>query len=307
MNGISLMMSRSCFPMYNTCLSKRINLIPRRLSNLHLQNISPPVSTTHVLKLKHRVYSSTSAKDATCSRSQVPEDSGTVVPFRLLGDGIIGLVLLKTWEFVPQFISTRGGIEGVLESKACDYILLGALVFFVARCIILMIMLGFLILPEKPISIGDVIEVGCLKGQVIETGPITTSLLTAENCFRIPTYWFWEQLIREQSHDTTLVPYHSIRGQALVSKISFNIYENSKIHKITKEIKKMMGSNSNIYLEIGRPYCHISGWKSHRVELTLVYNLKQMCEHNKLDLVKQDILLQSTRIMKKHGATLVST
>ncbi|CAH1415969.1 unnamed protein product [Lactuca virosa] len=255
MNGISLVISKPCCPMYNFGTSKKIDLNQHRLSKLNLQRISLPISTTRMLK--HRVYSLSALQDKKGdSRSEVPKVVGVVVR------GIIGIALVKRWVFIAQSISTVGAIGGLakhVEVVVLSSLTLGGILdnfgcFFTSVLMLSNILEGFAAVRlGKHFSIGDIIEVGWLqagsvKGQVIKSGLITTTLLSEESSpILVANYAFCSQ------------------GK--------------------------------------QPYCQHSKLEGYCIELTLGCYLKKMCEAE-LRLVKQDILLQSAQIIKKHGATL---
>ncbi|CAH1415968.1 unnamed protein product [Lactuca virosa] len=286
MNGISLVISKPCCPMYNFGTSKKIDLNQHRLSKLNLQRISLPISTTRMLK--HRVYSLSALQDKKGdSRSEVPKVVGVVVR------GIIGIALVKRWVFIAQSISTVGAIGGLakhVEVVVLSSLTLGGILdnfgcFFTSVLMLSNILEGFAAVRlGKHFSIGDIIEVGWLqagsvKGQVIKSGLITTTLLS------------------EESSPILVANY------AFCSQIFVQVDEIEKIHEISEEIINMMKSNSNVYLKGKQPYCQHSKLEGYCIELTLGCYLKKMCEAE-LRLVKQDILLQSAQIIKKHGATL---
>ncbi|CAH1415963.1 unnamed protein product [Lactuca virosa] len=306
MSGISLVISKPWCRVYNPCTGEnnksnfgtsnkihfgtkpnnKMDLIPCRLSNSILR-ISSTVATNHMLK--HRVYSSSSSsyarKDVTDSTSQPPYGLYGLV-------AIIGFALPKAWEAAMHFFSAT---EGVLKSNACYYIFLGVAAVFVARSFLGNIMRGFALLRNKPFSIGDMIEVGHLKGEVIDMGLITTSLLTEENRRALlPTSW----LSGQDYVNITGSPAH-----AMVFKIDLSIDEIEKIPEISEEIINMMRSNSIIYLEQEQPYCYLSQVDPHGFTLTIGCKLKEGCK-DEFYSAKYDIFRQAIQIMKKHGAYL---
>ncbi|CAH1415970.1 unnamed protein product [Lactuca virosa] len=283
MNGMSLVMSKPCCPMYNFAKSK----IPCRLSN--------GISTTCMLK--HGAYSISAVKDGKRGlRSQVPtkgKGSGVVV---LSASIIIGLALTKHREFVTQFVSTKGAIGEIWKSCACFHFYLVVLALFVVGRHLGDILYGVAVLRlDKPFSIGDIIQVGSVKGEVIRMGLISTLLFSADSLpIKVSNSLFFSQAIVNKS---------SASYCAMVSKIFVGVDVIDKIHEISEEIIYMMKSNSNVYLEEAHPYCCLSAIINNCAELTLGCNLKNMSE-DELFSAKQDILLQSDEIIKKHGVKL---
>ncbi|CAH1415972.1 unnamed protein product [Lactuca virosa] len=277
---MSLMTSKPCCPMYNfaklyikqnyqteflllskPCCpkSKIIGLIPCRLSN--------GISTTRMLK--HRAYLISAVKD-----------------------GKRGL----RSQFVARFVSTKGGIGEIWKSSARFHFYLKVLALFVAARIFGGILYWFAVLRlDKPFSIGDIIQVGSVKGKVIRMGVISTSLLTADNTpMVVPNTIFSSEAIVNKSY----ADWHE-----LVSNIYLLVDENEEIHKMVEEIIDTVKSNPNIYLEGEPPYCCPSAIKSNWVELNFGCKLKNMGEGDLLS-AKQDILLQLVKIIEKHGLKL---
>lgn len=62
----------------------------------------------------------------------------------------------------------------------------------------------------------------------------------------------------------------------MVSKIPVQIEDFEKIPQISEEIKNMMKSNANVFLEKEQPYCYLSRVERSFAELSLGCNLKQM-------------------------------
>ncbi|CAH1415967.1 unnamed protein product [Lactuca virosa] len=293
MNGVSLVITKPCCPMYNFGTSRKIDLIPCRLSSLHLQRISLPIATTCMLQ--HRAYSVSAVKDGKGgSRSEVAKGSGVLLLYSLLRVGIIGIAFAKHREFVTQSISTTGRIGQILKSSA-RYLVILAL--FVATRFLDHIMYWFVVLLfHKPFSIGDILEVGSGKGQVIEMGLITTSLLSADNVpILVPNPMFSSEIIVNSSYGWC----------AMKSKIFIRVDGNEKILKMLEEIKNMVKSNSNIYLEGEQPYCWPPKEEKNCVVLNFGCNLKQMSE-DKLHLAKQEVLMELAQIIKKHRASTIT-
>ncbi|GKD27381.1 glutathione reductase, cytosolic [Tanacetum coccineum] len=109
---------------------------------------------------------------------------------------------------------------------------------------------------------------GSVEGQVIEMGLTTTSLLSAEKFpIVVPNSLFFSQAIVNKS---------CAGGCAIVSKIPVQVDDFEKIPQISEEIKNMMKSNINIFLEKEQSYCYMSRVEKSLAELSLGCNLKQM-------------------------------
>ncbi|GJZ86096.1 mechanosensitive ion channel protein 1, mitochondrial-like protein [Tanacetum coccineum] len=196
-----------------------------------------------------------------------------------------GMALAEASGVAVQSILTVGGIGGVATA-------------FAARDILGNVLSGLSIQMSQPFSVGDTIKAGSVEGQVIEMGFTTTSLLSAEKFpIVVPNSLFSSQAIVNKSR---------AGWRAIVSKIPVQIDDFEKIPQISEEIKNMMKSNANVFLEKEQPYCYMSRVEKSFAELSLGCNLKQMSK-DKLYAAEQDVLLQSVGIIKKHGATLAST
>lgn len=196
-----------------------------------------------------------------------------------------GMALAEACGVAVQSILTVGGIGGVATA-------------FAAKDILGNVLSGLSVQLSQPFSIGDTIKAGSVEGQVIEMGLTTTSLLSAEKFpIVVPNSLFSSQAIVNKSR---------AGWRAMVSKIPVQIDEFEKIPAISEEIKNMMKSNSNVFLEKEQPYCYLSRVERSFAELSLGCNLKQMSK-DKLFSAEQDLVLQSVQIIKKHGATLAST
>ncbi|KAL0379481.1 UNVERIFIED_CONTAM: Mechanosensitive ion channel protein 1, mitochondrial [Sesamum angustifolium] len=135
---------------------------------------------------------------------------------------------------------------------------------------------------------------GSVEGQVVEMGLTTTSLLTAEKFpVVVPNSLFSSQVIINKSR---------AKWRSMMRKIPLQIDDIDKIPQISEDIKSMLRSNSNVFLEKEAPYCFLSHIERSYAELTLGCNLKQMNKDT-----EQGILLEAVRIIKRHGAMLGST
>ncbi|KAL2552939.1 Mechanosensitive ion channel protein 1 [Forsythia ovata] len=195
---------------------------------------------------------------------------------------VVGLMALAEASGVAvQSILTVGGIGGVATA-------------FASRDILGNVLSGLSVQLSHPFSVGDTIKAGSVEGQVVEMGLTTTSLLTAEKFpVIVPNSLFSSQVIVNKSR---------AQWRAMVTKIPLQIDDLEKIPQITEDIKTMLKSNSNVFLGKEAPYCFLSRIERSYAELTLGCNLKQMSKD-----AEQDILLQSVRIIKEHGAKLGST
>lgn len=63
---------------------------------------------------------------------------------------------------------------------------------------------------------------------------------------------------------------------ALVTKVPLQIDDFEKIPQISEDIKNMLKSNPNVFLEKEVPYCFLSKLERTYAELTLGCNLKHM-------------------------------
>lgn len=196
---------------------------------------------------------------------------------------VIGLMALaEACGVAVQSILTVGGIGGVATA-------------FAAKDILGNVLSGLSMQFSKPFSLGDTIKAGAVEGQVVEMGLTTTSLLNAEKFpVLVPNALFSSQVIVNKSR---------AQWRAMVSKIPVTVDDVEKIPQISNDIKNMLKSNANIFLGKEAPYCYLSRIESSFAELTLGCNLKQMSK-NELYSAEQDILLQSVRIIKEHGARL---
>uniref|UniRef100_A0A6N2MH55 Mechanosensitive ion channel MscS domain-containing protein n=1 Tax=Salix viminalis TaxID=40686 RepID=A0A6N2MH55_SALVM len=196
---------------------------------------------------------------------------------------VIGLMALaEACGVAVQSILTVGGIGGVATA-------------FAAKDVLGNVLSGLSMQFSKPFSLGDTIKAGAVEGQVVEMGLTTTSLLNAEKFpILVPNSLFSSQAIVNKSR---------AQWRAMVSKIPVTVDDVEKIPQISNDIKSMLKSNPNIYLGKEAPYCYLSRIESSFAELTLGCNLKQMSK-NELYSTEQDILLQSVRIIKEHGARL---
>lgn len=194
---------------------------------------------------------------------------------------VVGLMALAEASGVAvQSILTVGGIGGVATA-------------FAARDVLGNVLSGLSVQLSQPFSIGDTIKAGSVEGQVVEMGLTTTHLLTAEKFpVIVPNSLFSSQVIVNKSR---------AQWRSMVTRIPLQIDDLEKIPLLSEDIKTMLKSNSNVFLEKEAPYCFLSRIERSYAELTLGCNLKQMNKD-----AEQDILLQSVRIIKKHGAKLGS-
>ncbi|KAL0426042.1 UNVERIFIED_CONTAM: Mechanosensitive ion channel protein 1, mitochondrial [Sesamum radiatum] len=195
---------------------------------------------------------------------------------------IIGsMALAEACGVAVQSILTVGGIGGVATA-------------FAARDVLGNVLSGLSVQISQPFSIGDTIKAGSVEGQVVEMGLTTTSLLTAEKFpVVVPNSLFSSQVIINKSR---------AKWRSMMRKIPLQIDDIDKIPQISEDIKSMLRSNSNVFLEKEAPYCFLSHIERSYAELTLGCNLKQMNKDT-----EQDILLEAVRIIKRHGAMLGST
>lgn len=196
---------------------------------------------------------------------------------------VIGVMALaEACGVAVQSILTVGGIGGVATA-------------FAAKDVLGNVLSGLSMQFSKPFSLGDTIKAGAVEGHVVEMGLTTTSLLNAEKFpVLVPNALFSSQVIVNKSR---------AQWRAMVSKIPVTVDDVEKIPQISNDIKNMLKSNANIFLGKEAPYCYLSRIESSFAELTLGCNLKQMSK-NELYSTEQDILLQSVRIIKEHGARL---
>ncbi|XP_071736078.1 mechanosensitive ion channel protein 1, mitochondrial [Rutidosis leptorrhynchoides] len=210
----------------------------------------------------------------------------TVDKFSSVGLFAVGGMALAEACGVPvQSLLTVGGIGGVATA-------------FAARDILGNVLSGLSVQVSQPFSIGDTIKAGSMEGQVIEMGLTTTTLLSAEKFpIVVPNSLFSSQAIVNKSR---------AGWRAMVVKVPVRIDDFDKIPQISEEIKNMMKSNANVFLDKEQPYCYLSRVERSFAELSLGCNLKQM-RKDMLYSAEQDLLLQSVGIIKKHGATLGRT
>ncbi|CAH9096679.1 unnamed protein product [Cuscuta europaea] len=197
----------------------------------------------------------------------------------------IGLMGLAEACGVPvQSILTVGGVGGVATA-------------FAARDVIGNVLSGLSLQFSRPFSIGDTIKAGSVEGQVVEMGLTATSLLTAEKFpVIVPNSLFTSQVIVNKSR---------AQWRALVRTVPMQMDDFEKIPQISEDIKNMLKSYPNVFLEKEAPYCFLSKLERTYAELTLGCNLKQMSKE-KMFATEQEVLLQAARIIKQHGATLAN-
>ncbi|KAK3434900.1 hypothetical protein EUGRSUZ_D02313 [Eucalyptus grandis] len=202
-----------------------------------------------------------------------------------IGLFVIGLMALaEACGVAVQSIITVGGIGGVATA-------------FAARDILGNVLSGLSMQFSKPFSLGDTIKAGSIEGQVVEMGLTTTSLLSAEKFpVIVPNSLFSSQVIVNKSR---------AEWRAIVTKIPLQSDDLEKIPPISNDIKNMLKSHPKVFLGREVPYCFLSQVEGSYVELTLGCNLKHM-GREELYTTQQDILIQSVKIIKQHGARLGS-
>ncbi|XP_027108415.2 mechanosensitive ion channel protein 1, mitochondrial-like [Coffea arabica] len=196
---------------------------------------------------------------------------------------VLGLMgLSEACGVAVQSILTVGGIGGVATA-------------FAGRDILGNVLSGLSVQISRPFSIGDTIKAGSVEGQVIDMGLTTTSLLTSEKFpVIVPNSLFSSQVIVNKSR---------AQWQAVTTKIPVQIGDFDVIPKISEDIKIMLRSNSNVFLEKEAPYCFLSRVERSFAELTIGCNLKAMGKE-RFFAAQQEVLLQSVKIIKQHGASL---
>lgn len=195
---------------------------------------------------------------------------------------VIGsMALAEAFGVAVQSILTVGGVGGVATA-------------FASRDILGNVLCGLSVQLSQPFSIGDTIKAGAVEGQVVEMGLTSTSLLTAEKFpVIVPNSIFSSQVIVNKSR---------AKWRAMVQKIPLQIDGVDKIPSISEDIKSMLRSHSNVFLEREAPYCFLSLIERSHIELTIGCNLKLISKE-----AEQDILLEAVRIIKQHGAKLGCT
>nr|WGO49553.1 mechanosensitive ion channel protein B076847 [Torenia fournieri] len=180
-----------------------------------------------------------------------------------------------------QSVLTVGGIGGVATA-------------FASKDILGNVLSGLSVQIAQPFSVGDTIKAGSVEGQVVEMGLTTTLLLTAEKFpVTVPNSMFSSQIIVNKSR---------AKWRSVVRKIPLQTDDIDKVATISENIKSMLRSNPNVYLDMEAPYCFLSQIERSYAELTLGCNLKNMNKD-----AEQNILLEAVRIVKQHGASLGST
>ncbi|XP_058086005.1 mechanosensitive ion channel protein 1, mitochondrial-like isoform X2 [Magnolia sinica] len=207
---------------------------------------------------------------------------------KLSSVGLLVLGLMASAEasgVAVQSILTVGGIGGVATA-------------FASRDILGNVLSGVSMQFSKPFSMGDTIKAGSIEGQVVDMGLTTTSLLNSEKFpVIVPNSLFSSQVIVNKSR---------AQWRAIVKKIPVLIDDLEKIPQVSEDIKCMLRSNTKVFLGKEAPYCFLSRIENSYAELTIGCNLKHMSK-DELFSAEQDILLQSARIIKQHGAKLGST
>ncbi|EOA22080.1 hypothetical protein CARUB_v10002623mg [Capsella rubella] len=184
-----------------------------------------------------------------------------------------------------QSILTVGGVGGVATA-------------FAARDILGNVLSGLSMQFSRPFSMGDTIKAGSVEGQVVGMGLTTTSLLNAEKFpVLVPNSLFSSQVIVNKSR---------AKWRAIASKIPLQIDDLDKIPLISNEIEEMLRVNAKVYLGKEAPYCYLSRVEKSFAELSIGCNLVGMGK-GELYTTQQEVLLESVKIIKKHGASLGST
>ncbi|TYH95714.1 hypothetical protein ES332_A12G125800v1 [Gossypium tomentosum] len=206
----------------------------------------------------------------------------TIDRFSSVGLFVIGIMALAEASGVAvQCILTVGGVGGRVATA------------FAARDIFGNVLSGLYMQFSKPFP-----WAGSVKVQVVEMGLASTTVLNSERFpDLVPNSLFSSQVIVNKSR---------ARWRAVVTKIPLLIEDLDKVPEISNEIKSMLKSNSKVFLGKEVPYCFLSHVEGSYAELTVGCNLRHMSK-DELYSTHQDILLQSVRIIKKHGATLGST
>lgn len=195
------------------------------------------------------------------------------------------MALAEACGVAVQSILTVGGIGGVATA-------------FASKDILGNVLSGLSMQFSKPFSLGDTIKAGSIEGQVVEMGLTTTSLLNAERFpVIVPNSLFSSQVIVNKSR---------AEWRAFFSKIPLQFDNLENIPQISNDIKSMMRSNQNVFLGKEAPYCYLTRIDSSSAELTLGCNLKRLSKDEHYT-TEQDILLESIRIIKQHGASLGSS
>ncbi|KAK5776093.1 hypothetical protein PVK06_044052 [Gossypium arboreum] len=204
----------------------------------------------------------------------------TIDRFSSVGLFVIGIVALAEASGVAvQSILTVGGV--------------GVATAFSARDIFGNVLSGLYMQFSKPFP-----WAGSIESQVVEMGLTSTTVLNSERfSVLVPNSFFSSQVIVNKSRAL---------WRAVVTKIPLQIEDLDKVPEISNEIKSMLKSNSKVFLGKEVPYCFLSHVECSYAELIVGCNLRHMSK-DELYSTHQDILLQSVRIIKKHGATLGST
>ncbi|KAL0712357.1 hypothetical protein Bca4012_019335 [Brassica carinata] len=202
--------------------------------------------------------------------------------------GLFAIGLMASAEacgIAVQSILTVGGVGGVATA-------------FAARDILGNVLSGLSMQFSRPFSMGDTIKAGTVEGQVVEMGLTTTSLLNAEKFpVLVPNSLFSSQVIVNKSR---------AQWRAIASKIPLQIDDLDKIPQISEEIKETLRANPKVFLGKEAPHCYLSRVEKSFAELTVGCNLKYMGKEE-LYATQQEVLLESVKIIKKHGASLGTT
>ncbi|XP_010053740.3 mechanosensitive ion channel protein 1, mitochondrial-like [Eucalyptus grandis] len=198
-----------------------------------------------------------------------------------IGLFVTGLMALaEACGVAVQSITTVGAIGGIATAIA-------------AKDILGNVLSGLSMQFSMPFSLGDKIKAGSIKGEVVEMGLTTTSLLNAKKLpVIVPNSLFSKQVIVNKSR---------AEWRAMVTQIPLQSDDLEKVPPISNDIKNMLKSHPKVFLDREGPYCFLSRVESSCIELTLGCDLKRM-GGDELYTTKQDILLQAVQIIKQHGA-----
>ncbi|CAI9101994.1 OLC1v1000176C1 [Oldenlandia corymbosa var. corymbosa] len=228
----------------------------------------------------HRWKTNVIAKSGLDQETKLMLDRGSSVLLVVFGF----MALAEAWGVAPRSILTIGGVGGLAAAFATKdifgNILSGLWMQFFSR----------------PFSVGDTIRAGSVEGQVMEMGLTTTTLLSTEKFpVIVPNSVIYGQVIVNKSR---------AKWRAFDTKIPLQNEDLKVIPKIADDIKAMLRSNPNVFLDKEAPYCYLSRVGSY-AELNIGCNMKNMGKEQ-LFSAQQDILLQSVQIIKRYGATISS-
>lgn len=196
---------------------------------------------------------------------------------------VLGLMALsEAYGVAVQSILTVGGIGGIATAIA-------------ARDVLGNVLSGVLMQFSRPFSLGDTIKAGSVEGKVVEMDLTTTSLVTPDGIpIIVPNSIFSSQGIMNKSR---------AQWRAVVTRIPLKFECLEKVPQISSDIKSMLKSNPNVFLEDGVPYCTVTRVESQFAELTIGCNLNKMRRAEFYE-AQEDILVQALKIIEKNGASL---